>query len=72
VVIQQLQMVKALLGLEPPDVKSALRELDIAMTVAMQEYEKYHKLEQQPPMPPDFGWREPIRPNDELLKEFGW
>ena len=66
-VIQQLQMVKALLENNPPNVEEALRELDIAMTVAIQEYRKRN---QQPPM--DLSNWTPVRDNDELLKEFGW
>lgn len=69
-VIQQLQTVKCLLEQDPPDVKGALFELGVAMQVAIQEYEKYHAKE--PPAPMNFNWDEPIRPNDALLKEFGW
>jgi hypothetical protein len=77
-VTQQLQMVKALLENSPPNVEAALRELDIAMAVAMQEYEKYSKLKRQlenepEPVPFDFdNWKVPERTDDALLKEFGW
>jgi len=70
-VVQQLQMVKTLLEQDPPDVKATLRELNIAMEVAVQE----HLKESQKLIDAEWanlaraGW---TRPNDELLKEFGW
>lgn len=74
-VIQQLQGIKHILQQNPPDIALALRELDIAMQVAIiamqvaiQEWEMYN---QQPPTP-SHNWHEIVRPNDELLKEFGW
>jgi hypothetical protein len=68
VAIQQLQLAKVMLELDPPDVKSALIEIDIAITVLMQKYAS------QNPVPPSFpnDWEIPVRPNDKLLKEFGW